>query len=174
MHRSKVLLAAVLAALVSYGCTGTGSTTSAPAAQGTAEDETVLRGLAEKYTSGFNAGDANALAQMVTEDFENITAEGTHTQGRAAFLAMEQEGIKQRTDAGMKLTLSTTTGYLNWIDANHAVIGGTYQMAGLPPGAPDKGAWIVVCEKSADGQWLMQNSLVAEAPLPPPPAPPAK
>jgi uncharacterized protein (TIGR02246 family) len=167
MKRKQAWLASALALLVSYGCA---TSTSVPA-QGTAEDEAALRALGEKYAAAFNAGDANALSQLVTEDFEAIGADGTHTQGRTQFLAMEQEGIKQRTDAGLSLTLSTTTGYVDWIDANHAVVGGTYTIGGVPAGAPGNGAWIVVCEKAADGQWLMANSLVAEAPPQPPPPP---
>ena len=147
-----------------------------PPAQGTPDDEVVIRGLGSKYAASFTAGDAAALAQMVTEDFENISADGVHTTGRAAFQKMEEDGIKGRKDAGLNLTLSASTGYVKWINATYAVGGGTYAMAGLPPGAPDKGAWIVVFKKSADGKWLMANSLVAEylAPPPPPPSPDAK
>jgi ketosteroid isomerase-like protein len=168
--RKTALLTAMLATIAMYACTAP-APMSMPM-QGTAEDEAALRGLAGKYSASFNTGDAAALAMMVSEDFENISADGAHTQGRAAFQQMEDMGVKDRAAAGMNLTLATTTGYLNWIDATHAVIGGTFMMSGLPPGAPDKGAWIVVCEKAADGQWLMTNSLVAEMP-PAPPAPPA-
>jgi len=147
-----------------------------PPVQGTPDDEVVIRGLASKYSASFNTGDAAALAQMVTEDFENIAADGTHTKGRAAFQQMEETGIKGRKDAGLNLTLNASTGYVKWISATHAVGGGTFSMTGLPPGAADKGAWIVVFKKSADGKWLMANSLVAEymAPPPPPPAPKGK
>jgi uncharacterized protein (TIGR02246 family) len=161
----------VVAAFALSACAG-----APPAApkQGTAQDETALRGLAEKYTASFNANDAAALAQMVTEDFENIGADGSHTKGRAAFQQMEETGIKEREKAGLKVALSATTGYVSWIDATNAVVAGTWSMTGLPPGAADKGAWIVVCEKEADGQWRMANSLVAEMPAPPPPPQPVK
>ena len=143
-----------------------------PAARGTADDEVALRGLAAKYSATFNSNDAAALAQMVSEDFESIGADGVHTKGRAAFQQQEQTGIKDRQSAGLKVTLSAATGYVTWLDANHAVVGGTYSMGGLPPGAPDKGSWIVATKKSADGKWLMTNSLVSEMPAPPPPPPP--
>jgi uncharacterized protein (TIGR02246 family) len=145
-----------------------------PATQGTADDEVAIRGMAAKYAASFNANDVAALAQMVTDDFESVAADGMHTKGRAAFQEAEDKSTKDRQAAGLNLTLSTSNGYLNWIDPTHAVIGGTYAMAGLPPGAPDKGAWIVVVEKAANGQWLMANSLVAESMPPPPPPPPAK
>jgi uncharacterized protein (TIGR02246 family) len=141
---------------------------SAPA-QGTAEDETVLRGMADKYSAAFNAADIAALGQMVTEDFENISADGTHTQGRAAFQQREEAALKERQTAGLKVTLNTTTGYLRWIDATRAVVGGTYTMSGLPAGASDKGSWMVVDEKGTDGQWRIRHALVA-ANMPPPPA----
>jgi uncharacterized protein (TIGR02246 family) len=178
MMKKSAWVIGVLALGVTYACAGSSTSTPPPPpvpAQGTSADEATLRGLAAKYSTSFNANDAAALAAMVSEDFEGISADGTHTKGRAAYLQMEQAGVKERADAKMTLTLTTTTSYLNWIDANHAVLGGTYAMAGLPPGAPDKGAWIVACEKTADGQWLIENSLVADmAPPPPPPVPPAK
>lgn len=168
--RTSLCLLAVIALCGAAACAPAAPPAPPPVAmQGTADDEAALRGLAGKYTTSFNANDAAALAALVSEDFENISADGTHTKGRAAFRQREETGIKERAAAKMTLTLSTTTGYLNWIDAKNAVIGGTWTMAGLPAGAPDKGAWIVVCAKSDDGQWLMRNSLVAEAPIPPPP-----
>ncbi len=165
--RKTVWLVAVLAALAVAACAP-----APPPVKGTADDEVAIQGMAAKYAAAFNASDAAALAQMVTQDFESVAADGVHTKGRAAFLQSEETNMKNGQAAGMKLTLSTTNGYLNWIDATHAVIGGTYAMAGLPPGAPDKGAWIVVAEKAADGKWLMANSLVSEFMAPPPP--PAK
>jgi uncharacterized protein (TIGR02246 family) len=147
----------------------------APATQGTADDEVTIRGMAAKYAQAFNANDVPALAQMVSDDFESVGADGVHTKGRAAFQQMEEKSVQDRQAAGLRLTLSTATSYMRWVDPTHAVIGGTYSMAGLPLGAPDKGAWIVVTKKDADGKWLMANSLVAEmAPPPPPPPPPHK
>jgi uncharacterized protein (TIGR02246 family) len=141
-----------------------------PATEGTPDDEVAIRGLAGKYSAAFNANDAAAMAQLVSEDFENISADGAHTKGRAAFQKMEEQGIADRQGAGLKLTLAATTGYVRWIDAGHAVAGGTYTMAGLPPGAPDKGSWIIVVNKGADGRWVMTNSLVSEFVAPPAPA----
>ncbi len=142
---------------------------AAPATQGTPDDEVVLRGMAARYSASFNAGDAAALARMMTEDFESLGPDGVHTRGRTAFQQMEEASLKDRQAAGLNLTLNATTGYVKWIDARHAVVGGTYSMTGLPPGAPDKGAWVVVARKEADGSWLTQNSLVSEFVAPPPP-----
>jgi uncharacterized protein (TIGR02246 family) len=142
--------------------------------QGTAEDEAAIRAIPGKYTTAFNANDTATMASLVAEDFENVTAAGTHTQGRAAFRQLEERSLTERAVSGLTLTLSAPSTYLNWIDARHAVMGGTWSMSGVPAGAPDKGAWMVVVEKSADGQWLMTNSLVADAPMAPPATPEKK
>ncbi len=145
-----------------------------PPMKGTADDEVALRGMAGRYSAAFNANDAAALQQDTSDDFESIGPDGVHTKGRAAAQQMDEAGMKERQAAGLKLTLTATTGYVTWIDATHAVVAGTYTMAGLPPGASDKGAWMLVAKKGADGKWKSTNSLVSELPAPPPPPPPAK
>ncbi len=164
--RSKNLLlpAAVLAVFTLSACAG------APAPmpmQGTADDEAALRGLAGRYVAALNANDAAALGAMVTEDYEVVEASGNHLMGRAAFQQMIETDIKARQEAGMMLNISATTEYLNWIDASHAVIGGTYAVSGVPEGAPAKGAWMAVAAKSATGDWQMMSSLGADYLAPP-------
>lgn len=133
-----------------------------PPAQGTSDDEVAMRGMAAKYATAFNAGDVAALAQMVSDDFESLSADGSHIKGRRAFQAEQDKQFKERLAIGLKLTLDAKAVYLTWIDVNHAVVGGTFTMAGLPPGAPDKGSWIVVNRRGADGKWVITNSLVSE------------
>jgi uncharacterized protein (TIGR02246 family) len=139
-----------------------------PPTQGTSDDEVAMRGMAAKYAAAFNAADAAALAQMVSDDFEALGADGVHVKGRRAFQAEQEKQFKDRLALGLKLTLDAKAVYLTWIDVNHAVVGGSYTMAGLPAGAPDKGSWIVVNKRGADGKWVMTNSLVSEFVAPPP------
>jgi ketosteroid isomerase-like protein len=133
-----------------------------PPAQGTPDDEVTIRGLAGKYSAAFNANDVSAIVRMVSDDFERVAADGTHVRGRAAFQQMEEKGAQARQAAGLKLTLDAPTNYVRWIDATHAVAGGAWTMTGLPAGAPSKGSWMTVLKKSADSQWLITNSLVAD------------
>jgi len=159
------LMPAVLAAFTLSACGG-----AAPppmAMQGTADDETTLRGLADRYVAALNANDAAGLAALVTENYEVVEASGNHLMGRAAFQQMMETDIKSRQDAGMTLSVSATTEFLNWIDASHAVIGGTYAVTGVPEGAPAKGAWMAVAAKSATGEWQMMSSLGADYAAPP-------
>ena len=139
---------------------------------GTSDDEAAIRGLAGKYAEFFNASNAAGLSGLVTDDFETITAEGTHVRGRLAFRQMEDEAARGRQGQGLNLRLTASPGYVKWINSSHAVAGGRYTMAGLPAGAPDKGSWMVVTKKSADSQWLIAHSLVSEyvAPTTPPAA----
>jgi uncharacterized protein (TIGR02246 family) len=143
-----------------------------PAMQGTPQDEETLRGMPGRFAAAWNANDAAALGQLVTEDYEGVQPDGAKLTGRAGFEQMEAAGMKARQDAKLTMTLSTSTEYLNWIDAKHAVLGGTWTASGAPPGSPEKGAWIVVAEKGDDGQWRISNSLAADF-VPPPPMPPS-
>lgn len=142
-----------------------------PPTQGTPDDEVAIRGLAGKYTDAFNAGDIAGMARLVSEDFECITADGTHLRGRAAFQQLEANEATKRQAAGLKLTLAAPTSYVKWMSATHAVSGGPWTMTGLP--APATGSWMAVLRKSPEGQWQITNSLVADF-VPPPPAPEAK
>jgi uncharacterized protein (TIGR02246 family) len=129
--------------------------------------------LAQKYTELWNKGDSAGLAQLVTEDYQNIPAGQPPVKGRAAFEAMEKTEAASRQ--GTKLALSVTTDFVRWINADAASGGGTYAMAGVPKdGGPDKGTWLGVFIKEKDGQWRMANGLTAAVVPPPPPPPPAK
>jgi ketosteroid isomerase-like protein len=131
-----------------------------PPTQGTPDDEVAIRGLASKYTDAFNANDVPGMARLVSEDFERVSADGTHIRGRAAFQQMEENGAKERQAAGLKLTLAAPTSYVKWISATHAVSGGPWTMTGLP--APARGAWMAVVRKTPEGQWQITNALEAD------------
>jgi len=137
-----------------------------PPTQGTPDDEVAIRGLSGKYTDAFNANDVAGMARLVSEDFECVTADGTHLRGRAAFQQMEANSAKDRQAAGLKLTLAAPASYVKWMSATHAVSGGPWTMTGLP--APATGSWMAVLRKSPEGQWQITNSLVADFVAPPP------
>ena len=145
-----------------------------PATMGTADEETALRGMGAKYADLFNKNDASGLAAMVTEDYQAIQPDGTTISGRAKFEESEKAQIAERTAAGLTLKLDVKTSLFKWTSATSAVAGGTWTMAGIPPGmGADHGAWQVTFLKGADAKWLMYTALVSEyhAPPAPPTAP---
>jgi uncharacterized protein (TIGR02246 family) len=156
----------VVAAVSSWACAGA---VPAEPAGPTAEDRAAVDAIASKYEGGYNAADAAAMAQLVTEDYESIQPDGTHIQGRAAF----QEGLAARFTAaqaaGLTVNLTITPGYQTWIDATHVVAGGTFTVTGVAPGQPTSVSYVVAVRKGADGTWLITNNLAA--PFVPPAAP---
>jgi len=161
--RLRVLYAAVCACVLALAAC------SAPTA-GSAADETALRAMGGKYADAFNKRDAAALAALVTDDYQAVSPDGTEVKGRAAFEESEKKSAAERT--GMQLTLDVKTTIMKWAGADHAVLGGTWTMAGLPAGmGGDKGAWSGTAEKGADGQWRLATGLVAQYVAPPAPMP---
>jgi uncharacterized protein (TIGR02246 family) len=151
-------------------CLGVLLLAACSATSGSAADEAALRGIGAKYADAFNKGDTAALAAMVTDDYEMVAADGTELKGRAAFEETEKKSAAQRTGLGLKLDVKTT--YVKWAGADHASVGGTWTMAGVPPGmGGDRGAWSFLAEKGADAVWRLAAGLVAQ--YVPPPAPPA-
>jgi uncharacterized protein (TIGR02246 family) len=148
---------------------------SPPAAtQGTAEDEAAIRGLPEKYVAAFNANDAAGMAALADDSYQSVSPDGSLVTGKAGLQQMEEQGIKARRSANITATLSVTTDYLQWIGADAAAIGGAWSATGLPAGGPEKGSWMGVARKGADGQWRLTSTLAADYLPPPPPAAPAK
>ena len=156
---------ALAAVLIAAACAPAPAPTS-----GTPADEATLRALGGKFADAWNKGDIPALVAMATEDYDVVSPDGMVIKGRAAFEKSEKEQLTQRTGLPLKLTVNTS--YVKWGGANAASLGGTWTMAGLPPGlGADKGSWTVFAVKGTDGEWRMSSGLVANAT--PPAAPPA-
>lgn len=129
----------------------------APAATGSAEDEQAIRTMADKYSAAYSARDTAALAALVSEDYQDVDPTGRHTQGRAAFAAaVAQELAMMPANASVSMKAATT--YVRWIDANHAVAGGTWEVSPAMPGAPSRGSWMGVMVKE-DTTWRMMSAL---------------
>jgi len=54
--------------------------------------------------------------------------------------------------------MSGTTTFVRWIDANHAVAGGTWEIGPAMPGMPSKGSWGGVMVKE-NGTWKMMSGM---------------
>lgn len=159
-------MAGVVVAVLLAACAG-----AEPAATtGTPEDEAAIRAQVTAYASAYSAKDAAALAAIATEDYVAVSADGSRISGRAAVQQMVAAEMAMMP-ADVSITVSATTDYLHWMSATHAVAGGTWSTTGAPAGSgPDRGSWISVFRKDADGQWRMSHGMSAPY-MPPPPAP---
>jgi uncharacterized protein (TIGR02246 family) len=159
--RSLRILTIAAAAIALYGC----AQPAPVATTGTAADEQTIRDNIEKYVAAWNKADVATMAGSVTDDYQEINPDGQHVKGRAAYQQMLEKNVAARP-AG--LTLKAPTGYVHWLKADVASVGGTWSIAGLPAGAPASGSWFVTFLKQGD-QWKMSNGLVADFMPPPPP-----
>lgn len=142
------------------------------ATTGTAEDEAAIRAQVTAYAAAYTAKDAAALAAFATEDYQAVNADGSKTSGRAAVQASVAAEMAMMP-AEVSMTVSATTDYLTWMSATHAVAGGTWSATGAPAGSgPDRGAWMSVFRKDADGTWRMSHGMSAPY-VPMPAMPPA-
>ena len=145
------------------------ASTSTPGATGSTEDEQAIRAIADKYGAALSAKDTAALAQLVTQDYEEVDPTGKHKQGRAAFTAAMAQDFAMMP-AGMSMTMKATTDFIRWVDANHAVAGGTWETTPAMPPMPSKGSWLAVMAKEGD-TWRMMSGLGAPDMTPLMPAP---
>lgn len=156
----------VAALLLAAGCAGM----EAPATAGSAEDEAAIRAAVTAYASAYTARDAAALAAIATEDYESVGPDGARVDGRAGLQALVAAEMAMMP-ADLAITVTATTDYLRWLSADAAVAGGTWSSTGAPAGmGPERGAWMSVFRRDADGQWRMSHGM--SAPYMPPPAMP--
>jgi uncharacterized protein (TIGR02246 family) len=126
------------------------------------EDEKTVRGHVDEWVAASNKGDANAIAQLVTEDFEEVSPDGTHTKGRAAYEKGLASWFARRQGTPR---LSVTTVFVRFLKPDVAVAGGSWTETSGAAG-PEKGRWMATYVKQG-GKWLMAGGLAATAPPPP-------
>ena len=124
-------------------------------------DETAVRGNIDAWVAAYNKGDAQALAQLVTEDYEDVSLGGTHTKGRAAY----EKGLASEFAKGAP-RLSVTTVFVKFLKPDVAIASGTWTATGGAAG-PGNGSWMATYVQQG-GKWLMSGGLAAAAPPPPP------
>lgn len=141
------------------------------AATGTAADEQAVRSIADKYAAAMSAKDTAAFGAILADDYQVVEATGKMVQGRAGAVAMAAQEFAMMP-AGMSMSMKTTTDFVKWIDANHAVAGGTWETSPAMPGQPSKGSWLANAAKQGN-DWKVTSALGAPdmTPMMPPPAP---
>ena len=161
--RVRQLLLCLIVAGTTAACAGT----PPMAMQGSPEDEAAIRGLAEKYMAAYNAGDAAALAALAAPDYDAVAPDGTRVTGPAAVERAQNAQMQQSASMNVHPTLSGTPTFVHWINADNAFMAGTFTVAGVPEGQPNKGAWLVTVKRGTDGQWQMTSELAANDMEPP-------
>jgi uncharacterized protein (TIGR02246 family) len=122
-------------------------------------DEQAVRSSVDEWVAAYNKGDANAIAQLVTEDYEDVSLGGTHTKGRAAY----EKGLASEFAKGAP-RLSVTTVFVKFLKPDVAIASGTWTATGGAAG-PGNGSWMATYVKQG-GKWLMSGGLAATAPPP--------
>ena len=161
-------------------------------AQGSSHtDEEAVRINADAWMAAWNNGDAHAIAQLVTEDYEVVWPDGTHNEeprsklrgirsnrsnnrselrgiipikikGRGAYEKGLASNFARRQATP---TLSAMTVFVRFLKADVAVASGTWTRSGGAAG-PGKGSWLATYTKQG-GQWLIASGVAAAAPQPP-------
>lgn len=153
MQRVRAMMGALGLVLLA-GCA---KPATAPAT-GSAADEQAIRAMADQYIAAFNKRDVGAMTALLATDYQTVEPTGRHLTSSAQFDTTMKAEIGQ-VPAAMQLSGATT--YVRWINGNAAVAGGTYKAAGLPPGMPNQGSWVVVVVKQ-DSAWKIITSLGAD------------
>jgi uncharacterized protein (TIGR02246 family) len=164
-RRTLLLFGGVAAVCAMVACEGSSTTT---VMQGTAEDETAIRALPDRYVAAYNAGDAAGIAVLTADDYQAVAPDGTLVTGKGGVEKMVSMEMQMNEKMKLDVALSVTTDFLHWLSADSATIGGRWTVTGVPPGQPDKGAWLAVTHKSSDGQWLVTSDLSTPFLQPPP------
>src|SRR5712691_10537896 len=120
-------------------------------------DENAVRGNVDQWVAAWNKGDAQAIAQLGTEDWEQVSPDGTHTKGRAAY----EKGLASDFAKGTP-RLSVTTVFVRFLKPDVAIASGTWTATGGATGA-EKGSWMATYMQQG-GKWLMAGGLATAAP----------
>jgi uncharacterized protein (TIGR02246 family) len=164
MSRSTLAVAVVLVSLSAARCAPQGSPDISDA------DRTAIRQLEADSAKAVNAKDWPGWTAHFADDGVMMPPNSQPIQGRAAILTWS-EGYPPSSD--FRLDLSEIEG-----TATMAYARGTYSMMLTLPGATapvaDKGKYIEIWRKQADGSWkVVRDIFNSDIPMPAPPPPAA-
>jgi uncharacterized protein (TIGR02246 family) len=148
MRTKSLLAAAVVVVLSATGCY--------PAA-GPLSDEDVaaITALGQAYRDAVLAGDAPAIAALHTEDAVEMPPNMVARQGRAAIQEAYGTGPLMTT---FTITSKQTEGFGN-LAYELGIWTASMEIEGMEEPYQDAGKYMVVCEKQADGTWLMKATM---------------
>ena len=142
-----------------------------PAAQDTAADQATMRAGTASWISAYNAGDADTIVALYTDDAIVAAPNRLASVGREAIRAMVAADIEGAKANGLALQISHgasgVSGDLGWDSGSFSVVdaGGA---------AIDSGSYLAVWRK-VEGRWLIvHDTWNSDRPLPAPAAPAAE
>jgi uncharacterized protein (TIGR02246 family) len=146
MRTKSLLAAAVVVLLSATGCY--------PAAGPlTEEDLAAIAGVRQGYQEALLAGDAAAVAALYTEDAVEMPPHNVAREGRAAIEEAYAAGL---VVAEFTITSKQTEGFGD-LAYDMGTWTATMGMEGMEP-YQDAGKYLTICEKQADGSWLIKAS----------------
>ena len=158
MQRSSTLMAALTGMLMLGGC-------APPAASGlTDADRAAMAAAAVSMATAANSGQIDAWGAFLTESAEQLPPNSDIVVGRTAVLAVLKSFPPM---SGVRFIQDEVEG-----SGELAYVKGRYEMTLNPPGAPpisDRGKYIEIWRKQADGRWLIDRDMYSSSvPIPQP------
>lgn len=161
-----------LGAFLSLAALSPGAVAAAPPAavpQAVRHEEVAIRKLAAAWQEDWNRHDAKALAAMVTEDVDFVTAEGDWLMGREAF----QDWLARGAQTTFKNSVWTNDQVIiRFLMPDIAIVHVTWAIGGVLSRAgsaaksgPGITTWVLV---KGRGKWIIRAGQNTYAPLPVP------
>jgi uncharacterized protein (TIGR02246 family) len=151
-----------LLATIVMGAVMAVSVLSAPAwAQG--GDEAAVREVVKRYVDAREARDAKALAELFTEDADQLVSSGEWRKGREQVV---KGGLASSASSSGKRTISVQS--VRFVGKDVAIADGPYEIVGAAAGGENRKMWTSFVMTRGAGGWriaAIRNML---------PAPPAK
>lgn len=118
-----------------------------------ADGEQAIRAALEQFVASMNTGDAATTAALYTEDAIMLPPDGTRIEGRAKIQELLQSFVDAKTE------YSHIDAREIGVDRNLAWNAGTYEAQFVADDgqlATEKGTYVAVWRREADGAWRMQ------------------
>ena len=151
---SRLMTLAALGTVAFLGESASRSQPPEPAKAVENPDAKAIAALNASFETAFNAGDASAIAALMTEDAEVIDHDGTKTEGREAITAKFESLFA--SNPGLKITVKTTS--LMFLTGDVAREEGTSVVTAatgaLPEHEPTRYTVLFV---KRDGKWLQAS-----------------
>jgi uncharacterized protein (TIGR02246 family) len=116
-------------------------------------DEKAIRQTREASVKAYNAGDAEALAALYTQDAEIVDEDGTATRGRAAIQKVFTEFFKENAGAKMEITEPS----VHLVSPNVAIEDGASTVCDASGEPTEHCRSLVIYIKDGD-RWLMGSA----------------
>ncbi len=125
-----------------------------------------IEAAVNRYVAASNEGDADALAQLYTEDAVLLPPDHAPVLGREAI----QDFWRQGTDSGLQVRTIRVE-----VDGGVGYLIGMYTLPRTNQEPADSGKYVMCLRRQRDGSWKLAadiwNSSAVEAPTAEPPAP---